>query len=135
MSCEHNLAINRQTKYLAFHSRDFSNCNIMSNDRNVQIEMLERAKKTLDSMVYFGITEYQNYSQLLFERSVGRNVFKYKTEAQVYLPLNNTVGQSYKASLNSSIIAQIQKMNFLDVQLYDYALKLFFQRLKYFKII
>jgi hypothetical protein len=135
MSCQHNLAINRQTKFLVYNNEDFPECAIMSKNKSVQFEMLERAKKTVNSLVYFAISEYQNYSQLLFEKSVGRDVFKYNAEAQDFRLLNSTVGHSYKASLNSSIISRIQQMNHLDVQLYDYALKVFFARLRYFNII
>lgn len=100
------------------------------NQANDSIDLLNRAKKTLDSMVYFAINEYQHFSQLLFEKSFGENLFKFDINLG---QSNKTIAETYVNNLmknNIEIIEKIKNVNSLDIQLYNYGIELFFRNLR-----
>lgn len=125
MSCRYNLATNRQTRMLA--NLTLVNCyNDTSLDRNERHEiMLKSAKENLLKMDYFGLTEFQKYSQQLFEHTFDLE-FK---EKFVQLPITH----SDKAKLSDKQLARVLELNELDVKLYQYAKDLFLQRVKFMK--
>ncbi|KAK6195799.1 hypothetical protein SNE40_001154 [Patella caerulea] len=119
LKCPHNLANNRQTRMLADLSKiNCYNTTTMSSEER-DFKMLQSAKKNLQDMAYFGLTEYQNYSQLLFEETF--NVpfiddFEQKED---------TKGSKVKVD---SYMERLKERNYLDIKLYEFAKDLFFWR-------
>ena len=128
------MASNRQTKYLAKYNRFYTICNMINNEEQNQKILLARAKKTLEEMPYFGINEYYNYSLILFQKSIGNDLFKFDYDSD---DIQNKKNRSslYLDKLNKKLYEKIAEVNKLDVELYEYALKIFFAKLKYFNII
>ena len=104
-------------------------------------ELLNRAKQTLNELTFFALHEFQNYSKILFEKSFGNgDMFKFKTVNVDSLVIDDLktmdVDQRYGLDeFNQSVIDKIKEINSLDVELYEYAVQLFFKKLEYFKII
>lgn len=125
LDCPTNLAFNRQTRMLA-NLTEFG-CN-----RGRYIygrAMLESAKRNLRSLAYFGLTEYQEDSQYLFEKTFGlkfRNVLS-------QTPANKTHSNEAASTVTAKEISRIREVTNLDQELYNYAKILFFRRLKYFR--
>ena len=120
-TCPHNLANNRQTRMLA--NLSLSGCYGSSPLTRTERDciMLNSAKDNLAKMAFFGLTEYQVETQYLFEKTFGlkfyENFFQYShTNAK-----NVVVSTAQKN--------RILELNSLDIQLYDFAKKLFFVRL------
>ena len=88
--------------------------------------MLQSAKDNLLSMDYFGLTEFQKYSQQLFEYTFGLEFIE--PFAQL------SVTHSDKAKLTDEETAKVLKLNMLDIKLYQFAKDLFLQRVKFMKI-
>ncbi len=136
MDCKYNLANNRQTKHLSNYDRFYPTCNMMNNDEENEKILLARAKKTLEEMPFFGINEYYNYSLVLFQRAIGDNLFKFDFDQNlIEKKKNQSFGDSYKNKIDIKLLERIKKVNKLDIELYEYGLKIFFAKLKYFKII
>lgn len=125
MECESNWAINRQVLGLA----DLTSvgCYNQSHENRTS-KLLESAKCNLEKFAFFGLTEYHNESCKLFE-----SVFN----ATFTVPLD----QRDLSNLHSAPILQsiwkrtylydkIARINSLDMQLYEHALKLFARRVK-----
>jgi len=119
MACRQNYAINRQTRMLA-DLREI-NCtgegfDPLERDRI----MLKTAKSNLLKMVFFGLTEEQEKSQQMFEFIFSMK-FKYNF---------TTLPATRAARLNvaEADLAEINRINHLDVELYDYAKQLFYER-------
>ena len=68
------MANNRQTRSLAYYDQNKTDCNLfkLENKR----ELLKNAKNVLNQMSFFAITEYEELSQLLFEKTF-ENSFKF----------------------------------------------------------
>ena len=121
MDCPHNLAINRQTRMLA--NLSLVGCyttTVLSPSEHDRI-MLESAKENLYNMAYFGLTEYQIESQYMFEHTFNlffQNDFEQK----------NTVSENEE--IEEEIHKTVLELNYLDVELYEYAKMLFWERLK-----
>ena len=108
----------------------------MDNDEENQKILLARAKRTLEQMPYFGINEYYNYSLILFQKAIGDNLFKFDfDEDEIAKKNKKSFANSYKDELNKKLYEKIVEVNKLDIELYEYALKIFFAKLKYFNII
>ena len=91
---------------------------------------LESAKKNLESMEFFGLTEYLHLSQRLFEQTSYCKLFN-KCSFQSYLEQDLSNNQTYEYSqrnLTQFHFDQIKQINSDDIELYEYARKLFFQR-------
>jgi hypothetical protein len=102
MSCPSNLAFNRQTWMLALYDSNFSLCNYLSKkDSNLSWwngELLERAKKSLQSLSFFGLKENQEKNQLLLYHTFKQNIrFKVNYDKTVIL---NTKKKSTKNLLS-----------------------------------
>ena len=78
LECDYNRAINQQMRMLANYDNigcDVLSCWLKSSDCTQSLKesnenkMLESAKKTLKSMKFFGLTEYQELSEYLFEKT------------------------------------------------------------------
>lgn len=130
LNCPHNLAFNRQTRMLADMSSigcygkgagDFADVN------ERQRAMLRSAKKNIRSVAFFGLVEYQKESQFLFEQTFN---LKFR---EPFVQKNHTWSMSARISLSTGESRKIQGVNKLDSQLYEYAKKVFFERLEYFR--
>ena len=129
LSCSSNWGNNRQTLSIAdletvgcFDMRKFS-------QEERERRLLQSAKDNLkNNFAFFGITEYEVESGLLFER-VFRMRFRNRT---VQKPLSDLHSAPMLYSLwNSNTTYQsISRANHLDMELYEYALELFANRLQ-----
>ena len=129
IACKNNIANNRQTRWLAdyYHHGKFD-CRIF-NYENKKL-LLENAKKVLINLAYFGLTEYEQFSDILFEKSFN-NVFKYKGKAN---RTQKSIASNILENLNETWIEKIKILNDLDLELYEFAKKVFFERVEYYKI-
>lgn len=120
MACKHNLAINRQTRMLANLSKvNCYNLTGMTQAGHDKI-MLDSAKENLKDLAYFGLMEFQNYSQFLFEHTLH---IHFLTDFQQY---NST--HSSRDDYSPDTLQHIAAINYLDIELYQYAKDLFIQR-------
>jgi heparan sulfate 6-O-sulfotransferase HS6ST1 len=136
---------------LASYHSNFSMCNFLNNSDQTEMddEVLELAKKSLRSLSFFGLTDYQNYSLALFEKIFNNSLRFNKVNAIVNsLPVaryaDKFLGQRkfgvlsksdvVISNLDEKTLLKIQHLNRLDLLLYNYAKALFFRRLKFFKI-
>ena len=129
INCKYNLGNNRQTLLLSDSSYECEN--------KTDEKMLEEAKNNLKSMAFFGLTEYQNYTQQLFLKIFSKN-FKL---AKQFSQSNKTFADNFvkKSKQNKTdhipYLNRIKQLNHLDIQLYAFGKDLFFKRLKSFGII
>jgi heparan sulfate 6-O-sulfotransferase HS6ST1 len=132
-SCRHNLGNNRQVRMLADYNE--LGCKSLkcltgectSNETYYfERRLLESAKKTISSMRFFGITEFQENNQYLFEKTFN-GIFKFlKPLEQIKYNISNY-------SNNETNIEDAVRLNKLDIELYEYAVKLFLQRVNDYK--
>nr|XP_015207037.1 PREDICTED: heparan-sulfate 6-O-sulfotransferase 2-like [Lepisosteus oculatus] len=123
MGCPHNLANNRQARMLA----DLSlvgcyNLTAMSEEARGRV-LLDSAKRNLQGMAFFGLTEFQRKTQYLFERTF-RMAF-----ISPFTQLNSTRASGVEVAAAAQ--ARIRRLNGLDVELYDFARDLFLQRFRF----
>ena len=130
LECKDNPAFNRQTKMLALYNTDFNLCTLKNINQN--IILLENAKNTLKSFLFFALNEYQMYSKFLFEKSFGNGLFKFDKE---FRQSNVSIAEKYINYINESTINRIKELNYLDMKLYEYAKSLFFERLNTYNLI
>ncbi|XP_072033185.1 heparan-sulfate 6-O-sulfotransferase 2-like [Amphiura filiformis] len=125
LDCKWNMANNRQTRMLA--DLTLVGCYNLTKmpieDRNWL--MLESARRNLRRLAYFGLTEYQAESQYLFEQTFG---MKFTT---TFEQLEET--HASRSAVTPEQVDRITKLNFLDVELYEYAKTLFLQRLEFMR--
>ncbi|KAL3280864.1 hypothetical protein HHI36_004092 [Cryptolaemus montrouzieri] len=127
IDCESNLAINRQTRMLADLS--LIGCydkNYMTKADRDRI-MLASAKRNLQSMAFFGLTEYQKISQYIFEETFNLRF------AIPFEQNNSTVSSSTIPYLTPTQAAKIATLNSLDIELYKFAKKLLMERFEKLK--
>ena len=125
--CKNNIATNRQTRLLAEYTGQ--NCTLFE-EKNKK-ELVNNAKKVLKQMSFFGLTEYEELSQILFEKTFN-NLFK--IDYKVVPGKFKTATLNYVKGLNKTFIEKIDAINDLDWELYQYAKVLFFERIKFYKI-
>ncbi|EDV29628.1 uncharacterized protein TRIADDRAFT_19920 [Trichoplax adhaerens] len=124
IACKYNLANNRQTRMLA--DLRLVNCyenSSMSLQQRNRI-LLNSAKFNLKRMAYFGLIEYQRENQVMFEHRFG---LKFIQPFMQY-DFNQTYASEVLYKLSPEIIHKIREINSMDIQLYNYALKLFKRR-------
>ena len=80
--------------------------------------MLASAKRNLELMSYFGLTEKQFESQFLFEETFN---LEFKVAFKQY---DNTESSNTRSKLSDKVVEEIKRMNHLDVELYEFARKL-----------
>ena len=123
MDCSSNLAINRQTRMLA--NLELVNCyNTKSMEREERDQvLLQSAKENLLQMAFFGLTEMQAESQYIFEQTFDLK-FKYnfsqKQSSYAKTLLNDKI--------SDAVVQRIEELNHLDMELYNFAKKVFLQR-------
>ena len=93
--------------------------------------LLESAKKSLLSFAYFGLSEYQNLSFLLFRKTF-ENKLKFN---QNFIKHKESMGKKLFDSKFHIYLNEINENNKLDVKLYEFAQNIFFNRLNYFQIL
>ncbi|KAJ8939939.1 hypothetical protein NQ318_007867 [Aromia moschata] len=127
IECENNLAVNRQTRMLSdLELVGCYNKNYMSKADRDRI-MLASAKKNLQSMAFFGLTEYQKISQYIFEETFNLRF------AIPFEQNNATLSSSTLTTLTPKQAAKIARLNSLDVELYKFSKKLLFERFEKLK--
>ena len=126
LQCPFNAAINRQTRML---SSSVYNCSSSTFTYSDLID-LKTAKENLQSMEFFGLTEYLSLSQRLFERTSYCRLFP-RCSFQSYLEQdcsNNQSSYYFKSKLTPTDLDRLRQLNSDDIQLYQFARQLFFQR-------
>lgn len=125
LHCDHNLARNRMTRMLANLTKvNCYNSTGMPSEQRDTI-MLDSAKMNLLHMDFFGITEFQVYTQKLFEYTFQLRF----REAFEQLPVTH----SDKTKIEQTQQSEILEQNKLDIELYQYAKDLFLQRVRKMK--
>lgn len=125
LNCKDNLAHNRQTRMLANLTKiNCYNTTGIDGDKRDQI-MLESAKENLLNMAYFGLTEFQLYTQKLFEYTFHK---KFNTN---FSQLSLT--HSDRTPITEAQKAKIADYIKLDIDLYEFAKDLFLQRVQQMK--
>ena len=127
LACEHNLAVNRQTRMLAdLRLVDCYNTSAMPRQQRESI-LLASAMANLRDMDFVGLTENQVETKELFERTFGllfkHSSFKVKKRTKA----KEAMGK--KQVMTDEQLQQVKQINHLDIQLYDFAKDLFFRRL------
>lgn len=126
LSCKSNLGINRQTRMLAdLKSVDCYNMKkfvAAVRDRKI----LTSAKVNLRSLPYFGLNEYQIESKELFEYTFG---LKFTDEFHAR-DQNQSKSYEFLEALSERDIQRIKEVNYLDMELYDYAKEIFLERVQ-----
>lgn len=89
--------------------------------------MLVSAKKNLNSMAFFGLTEYQKISQYIFEETFNLRF------AIPFEQNNSTVSSSTLNTLTPEESTKIKELNRLDIDLYNHAKKILFERFEKLK--
>ena len=128
LSCKSNWANNRQTMMLA----DLASVGCFSKSLHSEEErerlMLESAKRSLRQFAYFGITEYIEESEAIFEETFGVK-FDERVEQRSFSALHSAPMLQSLWS-NRNVYQEVADANRLDMELYKYALRLFAVRLK-----
>ncbi|XP_033915884.1 heparan-sulfate 6-O-sulfotransferase 3 [Melopsittacus undulatus] len=125
MDCSYNLANNRQVRMLADLSLVGCYNLTFMNESERNMILLQSAKNNLKNMAFFGLTEFQRKTQYLFERTFNLKFISPFTQFNVTRASNVDIGEDVRQ--------RIEELNFLDVQLYEYAKDLFLQRFQYSK--
>ncbi len=129
-SCKSHVSKNRYVRWHQHYDEKTPDCSIFS--PNQSRLLLQRAKENLIKLKYFAITEYQLKSQKLFEATF-RNLKFSKNLVQ----FDSQRAEDYLKDLDNSedVLKRVKEANSLDIEFYEYALKIFFERLRFFNII
>ena len=92
--------------------------------------MLENAKEVLKKMSYFALAEYEELSQKLFEKTF-KNSFKFDQKVKFQKHSSTTLTIQ---NMNITLKEKLIQLNDLDIKLYNFAKKLFFDRLGFYNI-
>eukprot|EP00112_Aurelia_sp_Birch-Aquarium-sp1_P025904 Seg888.13 transcript_id=Seg888.13/GoldUCD/mRNA.D3Y31 product="Heparan-sulfate 6-O-sulfotransferase 3" protein_id=Seg888.13/GoldUCD/D3Y31 len=123
LSCEENLANNRQVRMLADLSKvDCDNFFAMSKEKRDQF-LYKSAVDNLKAMPYFVLMEQPSESQFLFEKTFK---LKFIKDWGLY---DTGYAKEYLKNLSRSDILEVKRVNYLDMKLYEFAKKLFRTRL------
>jgi hypothetical protein len=131
IDCPTNPGNNRMSRMLALYNYNNGECygEGLSGE-----DMLERAKRTIDSLYWLGLNEYIEESVLLFEKTMsGSTKFEYFF-FDATIGKKKTFANKYLAEFSDEIVNKIKENNHLDIQLYEYARENFFKRLNLYKI-
>jgi len=127
MDCDSNLAVNRQTRMLA--DLELVGCydkTYMPEAERNRV-MLASAKRNLQSMAFFGLTEFQKISQYIFEETFNLRF------AIPFEQNNATVSSHTMPTLTAAQAGKVAHLNELDIELYEFAKKLLFERFEKLK--
>ncbi|KAG7168528.1 heparan-sulfate 6-O-sulfotransferase 2-like [Homarus americanus] len=124
MECDSNLAINRQTRMLADLSLVGCYNKSMMQPEEREKAMLLSAKNNLKKMAFFGLTEFQEISQYLFEETFN---LKFRVRFDQH---NQTISDMALQDIDLATRRRVEEINSIDIQLYEYAKMLLQQRFK-----
>ncbi|CAC5398241.1 Heparan-sulfate 6-O-sulfotransferase 2,Heparan-sulfate 6-O-sulfotransferase 3-B,Heparan-sulfate 6-O-sulfotransferase 1-A,Heparan-sulfate 6-O-sulfotransferase 1,Heparan-sulfate 6-O-sulfotransferase 1-B,Heparan-sulfate 6-O-sulfotransferase 3 [Mytilus coruscus] len=124
IKCKFNLANNRQTRMLANLSKVNCYNGTGMNEELRQRLLLESAIENLKNMSFFGLTEHQRDTQLLFQHTFH---IKFSKDFEQY---NKTHSEKAEHKVTQEQISLIENLNALDVKLYKFAKRLFEERVK-----
>lgn len=128
ISCPYNLAINRQTWMLSNISAIDCDFKKILQKPNLEQKLLNIAKRNIRNIAYFGLLEYPQESQFIFEKTFS---MKFKEPFQLWdTGFANEYIKTFKQS--DEMLERLQALNSLDVKLYKYAKQIFFERYNYF---
>ena len=127
LNCSNNLAINRQTRMLSDLTLVGCYNNTFLSKEERDLIMLTSAKSNLHKMAYFGLTEFPRISQYLFQETFDLMFLDADTHS---LHRNK---RSLLDDFDSKTIEQIKIANYLDIELYEYAKELMFERFEKIK--
>ena len=127
-SCEDYVAKNRQTRLLANYNPKDKSCSIFKDENKKKL--LENAKEVLKKMSYFALAEYEELSQKLFEKTF-KNSFKFDQKVKFQKHSSTTLTIQ---NMNITLKEKLIQLNDLDIKLYNFAKKLFFDRLGFYNI-
>lgn len=128
MACSSNWANNRQTRMLSdLETLGCYSYKLHSPEEKDRL-MLQSAKDNLRNFSFFGLTEYQEETRLLFEKQFGMQL-KLATQQRAMSTLHSAPILQDLWN-NSELYDKIAKVNKLDMELYEYALELFAKRVK-----
>jgi len=127
LSCPWNLALNRQTRMLADLSlvNCYNTSHMTTEERD--LILLESAKQNLRRTAFFGICENQTASQYLFETTF------HMTFKRPFIQLNRTRSSYTLDAIDSDDLELVRKLNYLDLELYNYAGELLNERFEKMK--
>ena len=126
-SCENHISYNRQTRFLADYDANDKECTLFKPENKKKL--LESAKNTLREMTYFALNEYEELSQKLFEKTFKSIKIDHEVDSlRIYIKTLDT--KNLVEQIDEFLKQKIIALNDLDFELYDYAKKLFFVRLK-----
>jgi hypothetical protein len=127
----YKIASNRQTRMLATFDSGFSACDYFELENNsLDNQVFKKAKENLHSLSFFGLAEFQDLNRVLFQK-----IFKGRAKIGDNIQqINNSAGIVGIKFLNEVMLEKIKKVNYLDIKLYKYAKKNFFNRLKFYNI-
>ena len=127
MSCESNLAANRQTRMLAdLRLVNCYNTTGMSLEEREAI-MLQSAKDNLQKLSFYGLTELQEESQYIFQ-----DTFNLKFNVR-FVQFDHNHADNAHDRLDEETLEKIRRINHLDVKLYEYARQLIVKRFEELK--
>ncbi|KAL0281474.1 UNVERIFIED_CONTAM: hypothetical protein PYX00_002453 [Menopon gallinae] len=121
-ACPYNLASNRQTRMMA----DLAlvgcyNTSYMNKEERNRV-LLASAKRNLAAMAFFGLTEHQKVGQYVFEET-------FNLRFSVPFEQNNATQSSQTLSkLRADQLETVRRLNALDIELYQFAEHLMYQR-------
>lgn len=122
---------------LAQFDSEFNECSTGRNNiesiyqEDFDRELLIRAKRTLDSMVFFAINEEQEASRFLFEKELSASGdLRFDVGSRQLDSIADTVYEK----LEEGVIGKVRSLNKLDLELYRYAVELFGRKIKYFNL-
>ena len=128
MDCPHNWAMNRQTVMLAdLEAAGCFNTSHINSKHREQL-LLNSAKRNLEKISFFGLSEYMVESEQLFEHR-----FNVKFDVpckQKKIDYLHSAPLLHQVWNNSTLYNRIAELNNLDMELYNHALKIFSRRLK-----
>ena len=94
----------------------------------IDFELLESSKETLASFSFFGLQEYSNLSFKLFGKTFENKLkFRKPFPAETKRVDEGVLDSDFNKYLN-----EINENNQLDIQLYEFAKQLFFQRVSFY---
>ena len=126
LSCPYNYGINRQTWMLSNISVISCNFKSLMSNAHYKKALLLNAKENLRNMVYFGLLEYPQESQFIFEKTFGLN---FKEPFQLW---DTGFAKVYIEGVTNEMLQRVREKNDLDVALYRFAKEIFFERYNYF---
>ena len=127
MKCDSNLAANRQTRMLAdLRLVNCYNTTGMSPEQRESI-MLQSAKDNLVKLAFYGLTEFQEESQYIFQDTFNLN-FNVR-----FMQFDHNHADNAHDRIDDATVEEIKRINHLDVKLYTFARELMLKRFEELK--